>query len=158
MDDALEKDPTFGDHAVHTVANVAYSRAVVLDTVERLRKEEPWVSDPIVSKLGRGKKAARTFTTPTVSVGYITNLLRRRRLRRRRVTATVKARPSDDEIRAHQLKLATRMEELRVPHAARVSGDETAVCWGIKPRYQYVAVDGAGRGRGETADSNEKDR
>ena len=160
LDDVLDKHEGFVDDAVTIVANVAYSRAVVHDAVERLRVQEPWASDPIVSKLGKGTKARTTFTAPTVSTGYITRLLSRLRLRRRRVTATVKTRPTDDEIRVHQAMLAARMEGTRVPPAGRVSGDETAVCWGIKPKYQFVPADAGGGsgGRGTAPDSNEKER
>jgi hypothetical protein len=142
------------DDAAVVIANIAYSRKVVADTVNRLRLEEPWASDPIVKRLGAAR-GARIFTLPSASVGYITRLLKRLSLRRRRVTNTMKKRPSDEAIRAHQVEMQARLRG--VPPQAIVSGDETAWCWGIKPRYQYVATSGSD-GRGAVPDSDEKQR
>jgi hypothetical protein len=118
-------------------------------------KEEPWKSDPLVQRLGL-RRGAAAFSNPKASVGYITGLLRRLNLRRRRVTSAAKQRPPDEAIRAHQKEMQTSLEGL--PPAAVVSGDETAWCWGVKPRYQYVPVDVSADGRGTAPESDEKQR
>jgi hypothetical protein len=61
---------------------------MIEETVNKLMRVEPWKSDPLVQRLGL-RRGAAAFSNPKASVGYITGLLRRLNLRRRRAPAAV---------------------------------------------------------------------
>jgi hypothetical protein len=148
--------PKADEDAAAVIANIAYSRDVVSAVVNRLRLENPWATDPLVRRLGRTKTTAATFENPKASDGYITGLLKRLNLRRRRVTNLAKLRPSDTAIQDHQRGMQDTLTDL--PPAAIVSGDETAWNWALRPRYQYVPLSVSGDGRATAPDSDEKQR
>jgi len=148
--------PRAEEEAATVIANIAYSREVVADTVNRLRLEPQWAADPLVRRLGRNKTTPSTFQHPKASDGYITGLLKRLNLRRRRVTNLTKQRPSDGAIQDHQRRM--QHDLVGLPPAAIVSGDETAWNWALRPRYQYVPVCLTEDGRAKAPDSDEKQR
>jgi len=145
--------PRSDEEAATVIANIAYSREVVADTVNRLRLEPQWAADPVVSRLGRKKPCEN----PKASDGYITGLLKRLNLRRRRVTNLTKQRPSDGDIQMHQRDVMQPTLTGLLP-AAIVSGDETAWNWALRPRYQYVPMSVSEDGRAKAPDSDEKQR
>jgi hypothetical protein len=129
--------PAPDDAVASIIANVAYSREVVRDVVDALRKQSPWKEDKIVQALGV-MKGSKTPSLDRASEGYITGLLKRLNLHCRRVTSAAKPNtPSVPAIREHQMKLQASICSL--PPEAVVSGDETVLPLAMPPAVRLAA-------------------
>jgi hypothetical protein len=131
-----------GEQQLVVVANTAYSYACIQDAGRTAQLSAAWKDDPLVSKL--------KFTNP-----WVVNFLRRNTLRRRRVTTLDKVKPAVSDVRAHMKAIQDAITNGGYEPCDVINADETGICFGAKPKNQYVPSDAE---RASAPDSNDKAR
>ena len=127
---------------IGNVANVAFSYDIIREAAHLVMETPQFQADPLVSKL--------KFTDKWVS-----GVLRRARLHRRRVTSAEKVRPSIVEVRKRMGEIQDVIASEDFEDRDIISADETGIFFGMRPRYQYVEE---GIGHVAVPESNEKAR
>ena len=124
------------------LANVAYSYEVIKLAAKDVQGQQKWSEDAAIQKLKFSAKWVHSF-------------LERAQMRRKRVTAKEKKRPSDKDVRERMRAIQQVIVDHKFEPADVFSADETGINFGIMPRYQYVLQS---QGRGTVPDSDEKAR
>lgn len=105
------------------IANAAFSYKNIFIAADKLKKDAKWIGDEDVQKL-------------TFSHGWIHSFIERKNLRRRRISAMLKKRPTNSQIQARMAAIQKRFVDGGFKTV--VNFDETATTFAANPNFCYV--------------------
>ena len=127
-----------GEAKAMQLANVAHSYGIITAAAADAQKEVPWCNDANIRSLQFSNK-------------WVGGFLRRWQLRRRKITAVVKARPSVEEVCTRLSAIQLVIESKKLTADDIINADETGINRGLNPTHAYVP-DGAERAAAPASD------